>query len=124
MNNNEFGTYLKQKRTELGFNQRVFAKMVGISYSYISSIETGKRPAPSEKVLEKMEYELKLKPKEREVFEHLAAKSRAIPVISPKIVDYVNRNDCVFQALSFAESNNIEEREWQEFLNKMRKRYY
>ena len=124
MTGNEFGAYLKQKRTALGLNQRLFAKMVGISYSYISSIETGKRPAPSEKVLEKMEYELKLKPKERELFEHLAAKSRAIPGISPKIVDYVNRNDCVFRALSFAEINNIEEREWQEFLDRMRKRYY
>lgn len=124
MTGNEFGAYLKQKRTALGLNQRLFAKMVGISYSYISSIETGKRPAPSEKVLEKMEYELKLKPKERELFEHLAAKSRAVPSVSPKIADYVNNNDFVFQALSFAESNNIEERKWQEFLDKMRKRYY
>ena len=55
MTGNEFGAYLKQKRTALGLNQRLFAKMVGISYSYISSIETGKRPAPSEKVIRKME---------------------------------------------------------------------
>lgn len=121
---NEFGVFLQQKRKAMGISQRVFAKMVGISYSYISSIETGKRPAPSEKIIKNMELELKLKYKEKELFEHLAAKSRAIPGISPKIVNYVNSNDCVFQALSFAESNNIEEREWQEFLDKMRKRYY
>ena len=124
MTGNEFGAYLKQKRTALGLNQRLFAKMVGISYSYISSIETGKRPAPSEKVLEKMEYELKLKPKERELFEHLAAKSRAVPSVSPKIADYVNNNDFVFQALSFAEKNNIDEHYWQEFLDKIKGKYY
>ena len=124
MTDNEFGAYLKQKRTALGLNQRLFAKMVGISFSYISSIETGKRSAPSKTILEKMEYELRLNPKEKELFEHLAAKSRAVPGISPKIVNYVNKNDFVFQALRFAESNNIGEREWQEFLDKMRKRYY
>ena len=121
---NEFGAFLQQKRKALGISQRVFAKMVGISYSYISSIETGKRPAPSYDVLIKMENELRLKTKERELFEHLAAKSRAVPTVSPKIANYVNNNDCVLQALSFAESNNIEEREWQEFLNRIKQRYY
>lgn len=121
---NEFGAFLQQKRKAMGISQRVFAKMVGISYSYISSIETGKRPAPSAKIIKNMEFELKLKHKEKELFEHLAAKSRAVPTVTPKIANYVNNNDCVLQALSFAESNNIEEREWQEFLDKMRKRYY
>lgn len=121
---NEFGAFLQQKRKALGISQRVFAQLVGISYSYISSIETGKRPAPSYDVLIKMENELRLKTKERELFEHLAAKSRAVPTVSPKIANYVNNNDCVLQALSFAEKNNIEEREWQEFLNRIKQRYY
>ena len=121
---NEFGAFLQQKRKALGISQRVFAQLVGISYSYISSIETGKRPAPSYDVLIKMENELRLKTKERELFEHLAAKSRAVPTVSPKIANYVNNNDCVLQALSFAEKNNIEEREWQEFLNRIKQKYY
>lgn len=121
---NEFGAFLQQKRKALGISQRVFAQLVGISYSYISSIETGKRPAPSYDVLIKMENELRLKTKERELFEHLAAKSRAVPTVSPKIANYVNNNNCVLQALSFAEKNNIEEREWQEFLNRIKQRYY
>ena len=121
---NEFGAFLQQKRKALGISQRVFAKMVGISYSYISSIETGKRPAPSRDILIKMESELKLKHKEKELFEHLAAKSRAVPTVSPKIANYVNNNDCVLQALSFAEKNNIEEHYWQEFLDKIKGKYY
>lgn len=121
---NEFGAFLQQKRKGLGISQRVFAEMVGISYSYISSIETGKRPAPSAEIISNMERELKLKPKEKELFEHLAAKSRVIPTVSPKIASYVNNNDCVLQTLSFAESNNIEEREWQEFLNRIKGKYY
>lgn len=121
---NEFGDYLKQKRMALGINQRAFAKMAGISYSYISSIETGKRPAPSRDVLRKLENELRLKAREKELFEHLAAKSRAIPTVTPKIANYVNNNDCVLQALSFAESNDIEEKDWQEFLCRIKKKYY
>lgn len=58
------------------------------------------------------------------MFEHLAAKSRTVPSVSPKIANYVNNNDCVLQALSFAESNNIEEREWQDFLNRIKRKYY
>ncbi len=121
---NEFGAFLQQKRKALCISQRVFAQLVGISYSYISSIETGKRPAPSYDILIKMENELRLKPKERELFEHLAAKSRAVPSVSPKIADYVNNNDFVFQALSFAEKNNIDEHYWQEFLDKIKGKYY
>jgi transcriptional regulator with XRE-family HTH domain len=115
---NEFRAFLQQKRKALCISQRVFAQLVGILYSYISSIETGKRPAPSYDILIKMENELRLKPKERELFEHLAAKSRAVPSVSPKIADYVNNNDFVLQALSFAEKNNIDEHYWQEFLDK------
>jgi transcriptional regulator with XRE-family HTH domain len=121
---NEFGAFLQQKRKALCISQRVFAQLVGILYSYISSIETGKRPAPSYDILIKMENELKLKPKERELFEHLAAKSRAVPTVSPKIADYVNNNDFVFQALSFAEKNNIDEHYWQDFLDKIKGKYY
>jgi transcriptional regulator with XRE-family HTH domain len=121
---NEFRAFLQQKRKALCISQRVFAQLIGISYSYISSIETGKRPAPSYDILIKMENELKLKPKERELFEHLAAKSRAVPTVSPKIADYVNNNDFVFQALSFAEKNNIDEHYWQDFLDKIKGKYY
>lgn len=121
---NEFGAFLQQKRKALCISQRVFAQLVGISYSYISSIETGKRPAPSYDILIKMENELRLKSKERELFEYLAAKSRAVPSVSPKIADYVNNNDCVLQALSFAEKNNIDERYWQDFLNRIKGKYY
>lgn len=121
---NEFGAFLQQKRKALCISQRVFAQLIGISYSYISSIETGKRPAPSYDILIKMENELRLKPKERELFEHLAAKSRAVPSVSPKIADYVNNNDCVLQALSFAEKNNIDEHYWQEFLDRIKGKYY
>jgi transcriptional regulator with XRE-family HTH domain len=121
---NKFGAFLQQKRKALGISQRVFAKMIGISYSYISSLETGKRPAPSQDILIKMEETLRLKHKEKELFENLAAKSRVIPTVSPKIANYVNNNDCVLQTLSFAESNNIEEREWQEFLNKIKGKYF
>lgn len=121
---NEFGAFLQQKRKALCISQRVFAQLIGISYSYISSIETGKRPAPSYDILIKMENELRLKPKERELFEHLAAKSRAVPSVSPKIANYVNNNDCVLQALSFAEKNNIDEHYWQDFLDKIKGKYY
>lgn len=119
-----FGEFLKEKRRALGISQRVFAKMIGISYSYISSLETGKRPAPSRDVLIRMENELRLKPKEKALFEQLAAKTKPNPAVSYDIADYINKNSAVYNAVSFAQRNDIDEADWQEFLDKIKGKYF
>lgn len=119
-----FGEFLKIKRRALGISQRVFARITGISYSYISSLETGKRPAPSRDVLIRIENELRLKPKEKAVFEQLAAKTKPDPTVSYDIADYINKNAAVYNAVSFAQRNDIDEADWQEFLDKIKGKYF
>lgn len=120
----EFAMYLKEKRKEMNVNQRLFAKMIGVSYSYISSLESGKRPAPTPKILKKMEKELGLTPKEIAVFEQLAAKTKSSPAVSYQIADYVNKNDYVFKTLNFAQSRGVKESDWKEFLDSIKGKYF
>ena len=120
----EFGAFLKKKRQTLGISQRIFARITGISYSYISSLETGKRPAPSRDVLIRMEEELRLTPKEKVLFEQLAAKTKPEPTVSYNIADYINKNETVYNTVAFAQRNDIAEEDWQEFLKKIKGKYF
>lgn len=49
----QFGHYLKQKRTELGWTQPDAAAKIGIEQSYLSKLETGKS-APSDEIFNKI----------------------------------------------------------------------
>jgi transcriptional regulator with XRE-family HTH domain len=53
-NPKEFGSYLKQLREAKGYTISQLALYSGVSHSYISRIEAGKRGAPSPEVLQKM----------------------------------------------------------------------
>jgi predicted transcriptional regulator len=49
-----FGTYLQQKRLELGMGQRELSKRCNISNSEISRLESGERKSPSMDTLTKL----------------------------------------------------------------------
>ncbi|HEX8495357.1 MAG TPA: helix-turn-helix transcriptional regulator [Pyrinomonadaceae bacterium] len=53
----EFGSRLRQLRVGK-FNQRELAEKVGIDFTYLSKIENGKMPPPSEEVIIKLANEL------------------------------------------------------------------
>lgn len=53
----DFGQRLRQLRIGK-FNQRVLADKVGIDFTYLSKIENGKMPPPSEEVILKLAKEL------------------------------------------------------------------
>lgn len=55
-----FGEYLKELRTNLGMSQRELGEKVGLDFTYISKIETGTLPPPSEEKLLAMEVILKV----------------------------------------------------------------
>lgn len=50
----EFGKYLKEVRRKKKISQRELAKHVGVDFTYISKIENGVMPAPSEETIKKM----------------------------------------------------------------------
>ncbi len=54
METKEFGARLRELRKQAGFSQRQLANNVGIDFTYLSKIENGVMPPPSEKVLLKL----------------------------------------------------------------------
>ena len=55
-----FGDFIKEKRARCNYSLKYVAEIIGISNVYQSSIEAGKRPAPSYDVLMKLRDALKL----------------------------------------------------------------
>ncbi|MBI4282896.1 MAG: helix-turn-helix domain-containing protein, partial [Chloroflexi bacterium] len=51
METRKFGTRLKELREQAGLSQRELADKVGVNFSYLSKIESGATPPPSEKVI-------------------------------------------------------------------------
>ena len=54
MTENEFGLRLRELRKQAGLSQRELAERIGVNFSYLSKIESGVMPPPSEAVIEKL----------------------------------------------------------------------
>lgn len=54
INKQEFGDIIKELREEQGISQRQFAIKLNITPTYLSKIERGEFPPPSEEVIKKM----------------------------------------------------------------------
>lgn len=54
MATNKFGIRLRELRKETGMSQREVASKVKIDFTYLSKIESGVMPPPSEKVITKL----------------------------------------------------------------------
>ncbi|MFC1901389.1 tetratricopeptide repeat protein [Chloroflexota bacterium] len=55
----EFGTRLRELRTTAGLSLRELAERVGVNFTYLSKIENGALPPPSEKVIRQLAESLK-----------------------------------------------------------------
>lgn len=54
MKTQKFGTRLREIRKQVDMSQRTLASKVGIDFTYLSKIESGIMPPPSEKVIIKL----------------------------------------------------------------------
>ena len=54
LNNCVFGAFLREKRRQQGMSLRTLANELNLSHSYLSCIENGKKPPPSDAVLIKI----------------------------------------------------------------------
>lgn len=118
-----FGKFIKEKRIINGQSLKDVAEMIGISAVYQSSIETGKRPAPSYELLLKLRDVLNLGDDEFGEMLDLAAKSKNARSVAVDIADYINENDIVHKALRFAIKENIPQSEWENYFNTLIKKY-
>ena len=111
-----FGSYLREKRTERMLKMNAFASMIGISAVYESYLETGKRDAPSEKVLNAIVKELNISPEEEETMLRLAADTHYDTNLPYDLIEYINNSKCVTAALRLARDHNVPEEVWNEFM--------
>lgn len=118
-----FGDFIKEKRIRCDYSLKYVAEIIGISNVYQSSIEAGKRPAPSYDVLMKLRDALKLNDDEFGEMLDLAAESKNSRAVAYDIADYINENEVIRHTLRFALKNNVSESEWVNFLNTIIEEY-
>jgi len=116
-----FGGFVRQRRQAIGLSLRSLAARAGLSPVYMSNIETDRRAAPAQEILDRLVAELKLVKTDREIFLDLAAKSRSQRV-SADLPDYIMEKDIVRAALRTAREVDATDEEWQEFIDRITKR--
>jgi len=112
-----FGGFLRKKRESLRptISLREFSRRLEVDPSYISSIETGRVPAPDDKVLEKIARLLTLDKQEKVKMYELAAKSKNFTAIPTDLVEYLASNECARQVLRLAMDLGARESQWKDF---------
>lgn len=82
----DFKSFVKKRRTELGYSQNKFSKLIGITQSYFNSIERGEvKNPPSDEVLDKIAVGLELDSRESENMKYLAAIERTPDIIMEEL---------------------------------------
>ena len=99
------------------------SSLAGVSTVYMSYIENGLRPAPSEKVLDKIAAALSLDKKETKLMRLLASLSHPKMMLNKDILAYISKNQSVADTLEFAKEYDIDEIEWRAFMAQMKDKY-
>lgn len=115
-----FGKFIIEKRKERDLSARQLALQINLSAVYICDIEKDRRVAPREDILEKIANILMLNKEEREHMFDLAARTKN--TVSADLPEYIMEKDIVRVALRTAKENDIDDKEWQEFINRIRRK--
>jgi transcriptional regulator with XRE-family HTH domain len=118
-----FGRFLTEKRISRDITLRGLAAELGVSAVYICDVEKDRKTAPRQEYLEKIAELLHLSAEEQNEMYDLAATTQVRgKAISPDLPDYIMEKDVVRTALRTAKQYNIEDDEWLEFIEKIKKR--
>ena len=112
-----FGQFIREKRLEKMIRLNNFDKLVGISPVYESYIENGKRPAPSEKVLDKMTEILALEQDEDAYMRYLASLSRSKYIVPEDVLSYLSSRPYVCNIILLAKEKQLDDEKWREIEN-------
>ena len=116
-----FGEYIKEKRLEKGITLRGFAEIIDISPVYMCNLEKGRRPAPSEAIMEKIIERLMLNKEEKDMLYDLAAREQTAKNPVPKDLNgFLKDNRVIVSALRTAKDLDATDEEWQEFIDKLK----
>ena len=115
-----FGQFICDKRKEVYLSAREVAKALGVSAVYICDIEKNRRAAPSGDMLKTLCSMLNLSRQEQELFYDLAGRSKN--TVSCDLPEYIMENDIVRAALRTAKEHGIDDKEWEEFIQRIKKK--
>lgn len=116
-----FGEYVRQKRREKKLSIRVLAEMLGISPVYQSSIETGKRYAPSYEILQRMASLFGLNEDEQAYFYDLASESASEKTVPMDIVTYINDNEHIRVLIRAVRDGKVSDEDILRLVNKAKR---
>jgi len=119
-----FCEYLKSCRKKQNLTLTKAAQMMGISSSYLSSLEGGTRPAPAFETLNKMADVLNLNKKERYRLYDLAAESKQPPALADDLNAYIYQNIKIRDILRYSMECNISDDELETIFSFIKKNYH
>lgn len=110
-----FGDYLSDLRKEKRITLKTLSEQIGVSISYLSDVEKGRRDSfPLDKLMEISKY-LNLSQENQDKLMNLAGNQRK--EIAPDLPDYVAGKDYINAALRKAKDLNAGEEEWLKFID-------
>ena len=111
-----FGKFLIQKRKERDITARQIAAELDCSPVYVCDIEKDRRPV-TDVILKKLCGILRLTKDEADEMYDLAAASKK--TVSADLPEYIMANDIVRSALRTAKEHQVDDKEWQEFIDRI-----
>lgn len=118
--NANFGEYIARKRVEKGITLRKMADMLGCSAPFLSDVERDRRNPFEMDKLERLSQILGLDPEEKATMLDLAGKKRNS--VAPDLPDYIMQRGYVSAALRTARDLDAGEKEWMEFVRRLKER--
>lgn len=122
--NKLFGTYLKTKRIQKKISLRKLSEKAGMAHTYLSKIEEGLKPPPSDIVIKNLSKALSLNEEETLVFYDLAAKCKKsndnknnyLPI---DVAEYIGKTEKAKEAIRKANKQEFSNDFWNELFNKL-----
>ena len=115
-----FGEFVQEKREEKQITLRKFADTIGFSAPFWSDVEKDRRNPPEIDKLHLIAQTLNLTESENAIMLDLAGKKRNS--VAPDLPDYNMERGYVAAALRTARDLDAGEKEWNEFIEELRKR--
>ena len=115
-----FGEFVQEKREEKQITLRKFADAIGFSAPFWSDVEKGRRNPPEIDKLQLIAMTLNLSDEENATMLDLAGKKRNS--VAPDLPDYIMERGYVAAALRTARDLDAGEKEWNDFIEELRKR--
>ena len=118
-----FGEYLRSIRKIRNIRMVKLAELLGISPSYLSSMESGSRSAPSFETLRKMADLLEMNTSERYCLYDLAAETKTPRTLSDDLNEYIYRIPHLRDVLRSSMECGLTEKEWNKIEEFIKKNY-